>query len=296
MDFKEFVSTYNVNLTVEDGVAIHKITPSMCKVGNMPITGIHSIIFVIEGELEIKFKNKKYLLKNNSYADIVGDQPDLIFLAASYNLNAYQLVFTHDYIMSVFKNKPPFSVNYVLNKKINPVSVIDAEYADPFIHCLYDLEKTFKNKNHLFRESIIKHKIRIFFAEIANYFEQIEKIMDDKNARVDQRRILFMKFLKLLTPSVKDQHKVDFYASELCVTPQYLGRVVREISGKTVYDWISQTLMNEIMRMLDDTNMPISQIADELSFSDQAVLCKFFKRYKEVSPLNYRNRNQFSTL
>ncbi|RGX77202.1 AraC family transcriptional regulator [Bacteroides stercorirosoris] len=57
-----------------------------------------------------------------------------------------------------------------------------------------------------------------------------------------------------------------------------------------MYSWISQSLMCEVCKVLDETNIPISQIAEELNFSDQAVLSKFFKRYKGVSPLNYRNR------
>ncbi|WP_423775772.1 helix-turn-helix domain-containing protein [Bacteroides stercorirosoris] len=57
-----------------------------------------------------------------------------------------------------------------------------------------------------------------------------------------------------------------------------------------MYSWISQSLMCEVCKVLDETNIPISQIAEELNFSDQAVLSKFFKRYKGGSPLNYRNR------
>lgn len=290
MNFEEFVSFYNIGLVLRDRVAIHKITPDMCNINSLPITDTHSVIFVIGGELEIKVKNKKYFLGKNCFADVVCEQPSLTLLTASADLNAYQLVFAHDYLISLFRNKPPFSVNYVLNKKTNPVSIIAPEYADVFICCLEDLEQTFSNKKHLFRESIIRNKIRIFFSEVANFFEQVENMKEGKSVRDDQRKMLFFKFFKLLMPSVKKEHKVDYYASQLCVTPQYLGRVVREISGKTVYDWISETLVNEISRMLDETDLSISQIADELNFSDQAVLSKFFKRYKNVSPLTYRNR------
>jgi len=289
MKFEEFISSYQVRLVLKDGVALHKITPAMCGGNSATITDLHSIIFVMDGELEIKIQKKKYLLTKNCFVDLIGEQQSLMLLSGSYDLDAYYLVLTRDYIIDLFKNRPPFSVDYVLNKKLNPISVIDDNYTDVVVRCLRDLEQAFRNEGHIFRDSMIKCKTWIFFTEIANLFIQKERESEIRK-RDDQKKILFMKFLKMLPFHVKKEHAVDFYASKLCVTPQYLGRVVKELSNKTVYSWISQSLMCEVCKVLDETNMPISQIAEELNFSDQAVLSKFFKRYKGVSPLNYRNR------
>lgn len=38
--------------------------------------------------------------------------------------------------------------------------------------------------------------------------------------------------MKLLSEYVKEEHTVNFYASRLNVTPQYLRRVVKVCSGK----------------------------------------------------------------
>ncbi len=37
-------------------------------------------------------------------------------------------------------------------------------------------------------------------------------------------------------------------------------------------------------------SIPVSQIAEELHFSDQASFCKFFKKHKKVTPMAYRRR------
>ena len=81
-----------------------------------------------------------------------------------------------------------------------------------------------------------------------------------------------------------------FYASSLCVTPQYLRRIVKYMSGKTVHTWINEALIREIEKRLAETDMTIQQIAEELSFSEQATLTRFFKRYKGISPLKYRKQ------
>ena len=50
-----------------------------------------------------------------------------------------------------------------------------------------------------------------------------------------------------------------------------------------------EELVREIVNLLINTDKTMQAIADELHFSDQAVLTKFFRRIKGVSPLQYRN-------
>lgn len=42
------------------------------------------------------------------------------------------------------------------------------------------------------------------------------------------------------------------------------------------------------MTLLEDNTTPIQQIAETLSFSDQASFSKFFKKHKGISPIAYR--------
>ena len=50
---------------------------------------------------------------------------------------------------------------------------------------------------------------------------------------------LFMDFMQMLPQHFVREHGIDFYASALCVTSTYLSRVVREVSGRTVVEYIS---------------------------------------------------------
>ena len=291
MEFEELISHYRIRLSSEAGIALWKINPDICKEDNAPEINLHSVLFVANGELKISVQGKEYVLTKNCFADIIGDQQSLSFLSASTHLQAYHLMLKQEYIATLFKNKPPFSVSYVLNKKINPLSTMDAEHAKLILRQLDDIQQTFATPSHTFRESLLKCKAWIFFMEIANIFIRNEKEEEEEALfKTDRKRMLFIRFLKLLENRIKKEHSVDFYASELCITSQYLRRIVREVSGKTVYEWICEKLIGEIIKLLEDTDMPIQQIADELHFSDQAVLTKFFKRHKGLSPTKYRNR------
>ena len=64
--------------------------------------------------------------------------------------------------------------------------------------------------------------------------------------------------------------------------------VFREVSGRTVMDYIDQFLVLEATFLLKTTSLSISQIADRLHFYDIASFSKFFSRMTGVSPRKYR--------
>lgn len=88
--------------------------------------------------------------------------------------------------------------------------------------------------------------------------------------------------------NIREQHSVAWYASQLCVTPQYLNRAVKSTSQKTVSDHICTTLIGTIAEELENTENPISQIALDFHFPDLATLTKFFKRQTGMTPTEYR--------
>ena len=80
---------------------------------------------------------------------------------------------------------------------------------------------------------------------------------------------IFLGFLGLLPQHFEEHHDIGFYASELCITPTYLSRVVRQVSGgRTVVDYINQMLLMEATFLLRQTSLSITQISDQLHFAE----------------------------
>ena len=69
----------------------------------------------------------------------------------------------------------------------------------------------------------------------------------------------------------------------------YLSRVVRQVSGRTVVDYINQMLLMEASFLLRTSDQSITQIAARLHFADTPSFSKFFSRMKGLSPRDYRN-------
>ena len=111
----------------------------------------------------------------------------------------------------------------------------------------------------------------------------------NKNLRSDHKRLVFKQFLKLVHENYSRERQVMYYADRLCISPKYLSRLCREISGKSAPEWIDAYIMLEAKNLLKYSDMPIKEIVYRLNFSNQTVFYKFFKAHTGMTPTEYRN-------
>jgi len=99
---------------------------------------------------------------------------------------------------------------------------------------------------------------------------------------------LFMDFMNLLPQHFVREHGIEFYADALSVTPTYLSRVVRQVSGRTVVEYINRLLLMEAIWLLESTTLCIDEIAERINYADSTTFGRFFFRMKGVTPREYR--------
>ncbi len=100
----------------------------------------------------------------------------------------------------------------------------------------------------------------------------------------------FYHFMQLLASNYMDEREVAWYADALSLTPKYLSEVVKTVSGRTVGQWISLMVVMEIKSLLRNTDMSVKQIAQQLNFTTQSFMGRYFKNVTGLSPLDYRKR------
>ena len=122
---------------------------------------------------------------------------------------------------------------------------------------------------------------------------QITEIFHSQNVhpagRVRRSDALFRLFRKLLAENYRKEHELQFYADSLHVSQTYLSRVIRQVSGKTVNNYIAEALYTDARRLLVFTDLTVKEISEQLGFSDQSSFGKFFKKKSETSPANFRD-------
>ena len=74
----------------------------------------------------------------------------------------------------------------------------------------------------------------------------------------------------------------------LCLSPRYLSSVIRDVSGRTVVEWVNQAVILEAKVLLKHSDLLTYQIADELHFPNPSFFSKFFKRMTGMTPQEYQ--------
>lgn len=140
------------------------------------------------------------------------------------------------------------------------------------------------HSNHIYKEKILNMLYAVFLLDFQN--AQTQAI---PHRSVPQRvEEIFLDFIRLLPDHFAEHHDIAFYASSLHISPVYLSRVIRQVTGRTVIDYINQMLLMEASFLLRTSSLSIAQIADRLHFADPASFSKFFSRLKGVSPRDYK--------
>ena len=70
----------------------------------------------------------------------------------------------------------------------------------------------------------------------------------------------------------------------------YLGRLFRKITGMTFNDYISKCRIEKAVELLKKTDIKVYEVCEKVGFSDINYFCKVFKRYKEVTPSEYKRQ------
>lgn len=101
--------------------------------------------------------------------------------------------------------------------------------------------------------------------------------------------VLYQRFSTLLIESYPKPRDVKWYAGALSVSPNYLARVVRQISGKSTMDWINEAIMADVRTSLIHTDESIKEVSARLGFTNPAFFGKYVKKHTGMTPKQLRS-------
>ena len=76
---------------------------------------------------------------------------------------------------------------------------------------------------------------------------------------------------------------------QLGVNQTELGRKFREQLGVNPSDFLAQVRMEHAKKLLENTDMLVKEISSAVGYEDDHVFMKRFKKYTDLTPIQYRN-------
>lgn len=154
-----------------------------------------------------------------------------------------------------------------------------------------DLLDAIHERNDPYMEESIKGLTASVFYQFAGFMANSNKDTDDDThaSRSTRQKQLFEGFMKLAMNHHAQEHQVGFYADKLCLTPKYLSRIIREVSGRSAPEWLNDMILLDAKNMLKHSDYSIKEIAARLNFQSQSFFFRFFKEHTGLTPSQYRD-------
>ena len=95
-------------------------------------------------------------------------------------------------------------------------------------------------------------------------------------------------FVSLVSQHYTTEHSTEYYADRLCITPNYLNKIVRQSLGTSAKGYILNQLLREAKRLLRYTTLTVQEISARLGFDTATYFVRLFRKYEGQTPLQYR--------
>jgi AraC-like DNA-binding protein len=195
------------------------------------------------------------------------------------------LCFEKDMIEELCNRIDPTFFRFLKENPIFEISDLQEEKMSlllDFIHSIY------MDRENIFRDQIGRNCIQGF---LLNLYDKTHRDAAFNNVSgLSRPEEIFHRFIKLVRQHCLTQREVNYYASELFITPRYLSTVAHEISHQTAKQIIDKHVIIEIKILLKTTSLTLQEIAHRMNFPDQSFFGRYFKKHTGMSPLQYRNK------
>ncbi len=233
----------------------------------------------------------------NITTNITSNYEFYYFIEGKTNLTCYgesSIINSGDLFMAIpgqaYMLAPGFDPGLYINITINPDFIDDEELIQStYLPCIL--------KSSEIRQAQLNLFYRIYEEIYQNNYEQIEELsrvflqklpwqeLDGKEERRSPKKIELIKEAALVFE--EEDPSLERLASLLDISPSYLSRVFKEVTGIRFSDFSQKKKLERSSKLLL-TNMSIEDIALEIGFTSSKSLNRIYRQFVKATPSNYR--------
>lgn len=235
----------------------------------------------IKGSAKIKISFNEYELKPNTVFVLIPSQV-VHLLENSEDFLIESLYISFDFMIGL-----PLEQDFgsAFNIKKRPCINVSHEVMQNLLEYFTFIVKQYNRAEQPYRDMIIKGLVLSLMAEFTAIYKNNKT---DRSIVTTRQEELTSDFLKLLMKHHKEDRSVSFYADKLFVTRKHLSATVKQVTGRTVLEWIHTVFITTAKVLLKNSHKTIAEIAEELNFSSLSFFCRLFKTHAGMSPMEYR--------
>lgn len=239
----------------------------------------HTLIFISSGEHTMKLGYQEYVTTDNEIIMIPAGQ---IFSLDNVNNihKGYICQFHPDILIRKYGSRELLNDFDFLKISGNPKITLTSKDVISVTNILERLRKEYSETEIADLNIVQSYLITLFY--------EMNKNAVKTSKGISASEMITSKFKELIHENIKTHHQVNYYSSQLSVTPNHLNKCVKTVTGKSAVKWIDENILLEAKYLLFQTTLSVGEIATQVGFDDQSYFSRFFKKVEGISPIRYR--------
>lgn len=250
-------------------------------------TSFYSIIlFTEDSEETITINEQKQCVRKGMVA--CSRPGDIWSWPENNELKGVHLLFEEEFLLSFFNDQQ------FLNKFV----YLHPDRPSPFLYLGEDLfERLIYLYKHMKLEidsnsSKDQHLLRAMLYETLTLMNRAENIASPINSDTEIAPLRYIAaFQKYVDKNFATHCDVNYYADLLCITPNYLNKIISKHLGMSTKQYIQNRTINEAKRLLVYTSLSITEISEKLHFNTVSYFVRLFRKNTGSTPSRFREDN-----
>ena len=172
--------------------------------------------------------------------------------------------------------------NYHLHK---PTIQPDETGGDAFNHIVNEMYWEYLLANNFAKEEMLRLMLKLLLLKA----ERIKRTLTPKEKNAEWLS-KFNEFKKCLEENFTKNRSADTYAKIIGISYKHLNTVCKSITGHTAKTYIDQFIILEAKRLLAISDSSVKELTYELGFDEPTNFVKFFKKYTNQSPSQFKKK------
>lgn len=244
-------------------------------------TSHYAVLFITQGTLSGKINMVDFEMKAPAAVYIFNDHV-LHYNSSSPDLKVRLLSFSPVIAEELSRSLHYDDVHYAYAR---PAAQLDETSMQTIMHYLDLMEMLMQKKSQERRTTIIR-----LIQSLSSYFYEYHANSLSSQKPFSRSEELAGQFLSLVDMHCHEHHNIKWYADALHLTPVYVSNVVKQVTGRTAGDNITDCLVRKAKSLLLTSTLSIQQISDRLGFQNQSHFGTFFRRAVGTSPKAFRTK------
>ena len=248
---------------------------------------MNAIAICTQGKVQGILNGQPMELHKNQVA-IIPQNVMVTDLMVSPDFDLKAMFFTNRILQSFLREKMSIWNDVVYIRRLYIVSLEDEDMQ--FYTNFYEmLSMCFDRRlNHPFRTDVIQSLLRAAILGLCGALKE-RVLTSEMPLDTTSSTNHFQRFLDLLHSTPMKHRTVEWYATELCITPKYLSALCKKHSGRTANEWITEHVLEDIRYYLKQTDYSIKQICNMMGFPNPSFFGRYVKEHFGMTPIELRN-------